>query len=151
MRRENIISLQEKLPLYEELLKESNQNNGEFEISKGLIRLMEGKQILVPEKLEGVVLSYSHLICGHTGWTRLYAYVRNKYTFNQLKEKAKNIAFNCRVCSVSNPGTRRKTPAASILATYPLEIITADLLEVCLLYTSPSPRDKRQSRMPSSA
>ena len=25
------------------------------------------------------------------------------------------------------------------------------LMEVCLLYTSPSPRDKRQSRMPSSA
>ena len=24
-------------------------------------------------------------------------------------------------------------------------------LEACLLYTSPSPRDKRQSRMPSSA
>ena len=26
-----------------------------------------------------------------------------------------------------------------------------DLAKVCLLYTSPSPRDKRQSRMPSSA
>ena len=26
-----------------------------------------------------------------------------------------------------------------------------DTLTVCLLYTSPSPRDKRQSRMPSSA
>ena len=26
-----------------------------------------------------------------------------------------------------------------------------DLFETCLLYTSPSPRDKRQSRMPSSA
>ena len=26
-----------------------------------------------------------------------------------------------------------------------------DVLEACLLYTSPSPRDKRQSRMPSSA
>ena len=25
------------------------------------------------------------------------------------------------------------------------------LLNICLLYTSPSPRDKRQSRMPSSA
>ena len=25
------------------------------------------------------------------------------------------------------------------------------VLEICLLYTSPSPRDKRQSRMPSSA
>ena len=26
-----------------------------------------------------------------------------------------------------------------------------DLVHICLLYTSPSPRDKRQSRMPSSA
>ena len=43
------------------------------------------------------------------------------------------------------------------LDTYPnqLEIITAeqmmDAYSSCLLYTSPSPRDKRQSRMPSSA
>ena len=29
--------------------------------------------------------------------------------------------------------------------------ITVDDIETCLLYTSPSPRDKRQSRMPSSA
>ena len=29
--------------------------------------------------------------------------------------------------------------------------ITASQKVVCLLYTSPSPRDKRQSRMPSSA
>ena len=28
---------------------------------------------------------------------------------------------------------------------------TTDALMTCLLYTSPSPRDKRQSRMPSSA
>ena len=28
---------------------------------------------------------------------------------------------------------------------------SSDEEEVCLLYTSPSPRDKRQSRMPSSA
>ena len=31
------------------------------------------------------------------------------------------------------------------------EIFIQCLLEICLLYTSPSPRDKRQSRMPSSA
>ena len=29
--------------------------------------------------------------------------------------------------------------------------ISYALLQICLLYTSPSPRDKRQSRMPSSA
>ena len=31
------------------------------------------------------------------------------------------------------------------------EIVTMGQPDVCLLYTSPSPRDKRQSRMPSSA
>ena len=31
------------------------------------------------------------------------------------------------------------------------EISILDLRDICLLYTSPSPRDKRQSRMPSSA
>ena len=33
----------------------------------------------------------------------------------------------------------------------PLRVERALGLELCLLYTSPSPRDKRQSRMPSSA
>ena len=32
-----------------------------------------------------------------------------------------------------------------------LKAITGRLSDYCLLYTSPSPRDKRQSRMPSSA
>ena len=54
-------------------------------------------------------------------------------------------------------------PAADVLAAYASKIaelsarggyVTADVIDVfpdCLLYTSPSPRDKRQSRMPSSA
>ena len=31
------------------------------------------------------------------------------------------------------------------------ELMEAGLLQVCLLYTSPSPRDRQKSRMPSSA
>ena len=34
---------------------------------------------------------------------------------------------------------------------FSLEEITTNTILSCLLYTSPSPRDKRQSRMPSSA
>ena len=39
------------------------------------------------------------------------------------------------------------------MGSFPGEVITVQgsLLGTCLLYTSPSPRDKRQSRMPSSA
>ena len=31
------------------------------------------------------------------------------------------------------------------------EVFTKDVLDACLLYTSPSPRDRQKSRMPSSA
>ena len=47
---------------------------------------------------------------------------------------------------VLNPAT------GEIIATVPKATIAdVDRCVACLLYTSPSPRDKRQSRMPSSA
>ena len=48
--------------------------------------------------------------------------------------------------------TLRRTHQA-LLTSFKLEItfLLSPLSRVCLLYTSPSPRDKRQSRMPSSA
>ena len=42
-------------------------------------------------------------------------------------------------------------PISSANVTGSFSQVTASLLTSCLLYTSPSPRDKRQSRMPSSA
>ena len=41
--------------------------------------------------------------------------------------------------------------ALALAADYPARVSRLVLLGTCLLYTSPSPRDKRQSRMPSSA
>ena len=41
-------------------------------------------------------------------------------------------------------------PVVSALAAEELSLAEFQL-QICLLYTSPSPRDKRQSRMPSSA
>ena len=52
---------------------------------------------------------------------------------------------------------RRRLVAAVVVATCLLAgagvalLFFSGLANVCLLYTSPSPRDKRQSRMPSSA
>ena len=44
-----------------------------------------------------------------------------------------------------------KETSNEIYIIFALALITAYLVMACLLYTSPSPRDKRQSRMPSSA
>ena len=41
--------------------------------------------------------------------------------------------------------------SASIAANSLFRLISENNINPCLLYTSPSPRDKRQSRMPSSA
>ena len=41
--------------------------------------------------------------------------------------------------------------ARRIRETNVFSLVVSNYISVCLLYTSPSPRDKRQSRMPSSA
>ena len=49
---------------------------------------------------------------------------------------------------------QRRTQADGVVVAMQASVGTPDdnaLLHTCLLYTSPSPRDKRQSRMPSSA
>ena len=54
---------------------------------------------------------------------------------------------------------QKNAQAKGQMVTYPIDGIDGDMsflemmdvLNNCLLYTSPSPRDKRQSRMPSSA
>ena len=49
------------------------------------------------------------------------------------------------VTAADGMGMRRQ------LAAGPVDLVVLDVMLPCLLYTSPSPRDKRQSRMPSSA
>ena len=54
---------------------------------------------------------------------------------------------------IAMPGMRVPAPTAAFLNGYNIHALEWDGLHEysCLLYTSPSPRDKRQSRMPSSA
>ena len=69
--------------------------------------------------------------------------------------------FNVTIFDRDNPGSQAASygnaghfsPYASLSLnrTDVLADVPAMLLSSCLLYTSPSPRDKRQSRMPSSA
>ena len=49
------------------------------------------------------------------------------------------------------PKAKRLRPLAERLITFAKRGDLHSRRRVCLLYTSPSPRDKRQSRMPSSA
>ena len=75
-------------------------------------------------------------------------------SFNNLQSDSFNIQFNEAMSSNPEYLATIKTPQDLI----PLGVLKdfkgpgpVDKLYTCLLYTSPSPRDKRQSRMPSSA
>ena len=46
---------------------------------------------------------------------------------------------------------KRKVQSSSVSVTNIIKDVKKNGDKACLLYTSPSPRDKRQSRMPSSA
>ena len=75
------------------------------------------------------------------------------WTESTLKDNSndfKKISFRQRVAvDISNRSTRK-----SLLGTdykMPVALAPVGLLGICLLYTSPSPRDGCRSRMPSSA
>ena len=59
-----------------------------------------------------------------------------------------------RLCCLARTVSRRCETAIDFINVseyYFLEIYSGSLYNICLLYTSPSPRDRQKSRMPSSA
>ena len=66
-----------------------------------------------------------------------------------------NISFlRIRPCDNSNEiylNSRRKEGTSAFLIKSELDLDISEIHKNCLLYTSPSPRDEKVSRMPSSA
>ena len=53
--------------------------------------------------------------------------------------------------SVFITGAMSEPPVAAAMEEGEAEVVDSDDIYYCLLYTSPSPRDRQKSRMPSSA
>ena len=128
--KERIIHEQEKLFKSADCDFDLKSPKCPLEIKDMLAKVKDKDLIFIPPDLEGVAISHSHLICGHVGWVRLYSFLRDRYFMPQMKEKSKMISTTCQACCVSNPGCTRKSPSGTVLASYPMEIVTADLLEV---------------------
>ena len=67
---------------------------------------------------------------------------------NDLIEKAEKVRLAS--IKISQTENQNRIKALNFMADY-LEKNSIEILEACLLYTSPSPRDRQKSRMPSSA
>ena len=91
---------------------------------------------------------YSNVVNFFTNTTSKFlfsVFIINAYFFSALSisEVFEDYIANDKIKNVAN-----KVLYASAVV---IPLITIILIIPCLLYTSPSPRDKRQSRMPSSA
>ena len=70
-----------------------------------------------------------------------FAGIKNIAQYPLFKKKGQHIVNTAKIFTENEIG--------KIVSTRPKLFVNQD--KICLLYTSPSPRDKRQSRMPSSA
>ena len=79
-------------------------------------------------------------------------YDRLSYKFSKNFVKGDNLGmFASHFITNNQPSVERREEESFPLNQEEDRLKMVDLFHTCLLYTSPSPRDKRQSRMPSSA
>ena len=57
-------------------------------LEDGLVRVRKTNAIYILPSLEGIALSYAHLLCGHVGWVRLYHFLLGRYHMPDMKNKA---------------------------------------------------------------
>ena len=111
----------------------------------------EGSQFhftAVLEKEEGELQQYSEELSGCS----LLLIIPNDFARNAIEEYAAQMQINV------TPVNSEKDAQSALAKLGPFDLILLDLnlkdgdaLDLCLLYTSPSPRDATLSRMPSSA
>ena len=81
---------------------------------------------------------------GHRGVAATLVRLQEFYVWSGMEAQMREFVRQCLHCADTRSGDVVPRPLGeTVHGTAPNE--------VCLLYTSPSPRDKRQSRMPSSA
>ena len=85
-----------------------------------------------PNRVGGVNLCSKHLVCTYNG------------------DQTLTLTFPT-VNTISEAGRGQFIITKDGSGTLMVNIVTTGSMNVCLLYTSPSPRDRQKSRMPSSA
>ena len=113
------------------------------------IETYNGEDVLVydvvPKPKREAILALLH--AGHSGIAKTYKTAIQLYYWPNMKSDIEHSVANCSACQASrqsNPRPKLDTVQLPGEAKQPM-------LHTCLLYTSPSPRDRQKSRMPSSA
>jgi len=99
-----------------------------YSIESGL--LYKDKKLYIPESMEGLLCSFCHLFCGHSGVTKTQRYASKLYYFPQMMKKIAYFVSRCHICLITNPHTGRKLPlGVRGVPSKPFSLVFIDLLE----------------------
>ena len=128
--------------------------------------LLDSRRIVLPLPAIKPVLHLLH--ASHSGITKTTNLAKGLYYWPGMSNDIKQLVSCCVECTkvlLSQPSNPMTTPSPSTHFGFPMQHVGLDLFSFgnkeflicvdhwsgCLLYTSPSPRDRQKSRMPSSA
>ena len=107
-----------------------------------------------PEDLDGYVQVRNELKLGLDDYQQQLSHAQSRMAQLQQEHeiaKSTELARKENDLIAARDGERKRRKTAEEKARQLEAVLASHGINICLLYTSPSPRDKRQSRMPSSA
>ena len=131
------------------------QKNSEFQRQGRLKHLISGSQLTIPllEKLchsADLIRKMNRNTQGNQRLRQLLAHKRAMLFFTQPSTRTfLSFMAACQILGLTCNEVRDPNTSSEVKRESRMDSIR--MFSSCLLYTSPSPRDKRQSRMPSSA
>ena len=124
-------------------------------LDRGLIRYnvldqttgLRRSLLCLPYTLWEDTMTLAHTIGGHMAADSTLQRLRRSVYFPTMKKEVHDFVAACATCQAKQGRQKdQRHTLVSPTVGYPFQ-----RLHVCLLYTSPSPRDRTRSRMPSSA
>ena len=109
-----------------------------FSVIQNVIYVTKHKQqtaklLVIPESLEPIVLSYVHLLHGHTSAAQMYQELKASYFFiaGKIYQKASLFCQSCTSCAINSRDTRLVALQGFLInpATRPYQYVVADLAE----------------------
>ena len=134
---------------FQDLLREGQEIHDEFQAYKDVITALEPRPDLRPTLLE-MKQEIKAILTRMDGLQREYSAAG---AVDDLRRQDASTNLTMAITSVKKQIAHYtgKVPLPTAPTFKPIKALQPEVLSICLLYTSPSPRDLSTSRMPSSA
>lgn len=88
------------------------------------------KQLLLPQKFHQTALRSLHDDCGHLGFEKTYAFVRDRFYWPHMKMDVEQYCRTCARCVQRKTLPKRVAPLSHLSSSGPLDLVCMDFLSI---------------------